>query len=105
MVDRVYKQNLPALRQALEKLNRDFPKTGSKTNWTKLRVEPLLQHVRSLEKLMESDEFSREFSRLRKGVAQFHSDLVYLRTNVKALEDAFQSETEALRRIGKPKRR
>jgi len=104
MVDRVYKQDLPALRQALEKLKGDFPKVGSKTNWAKLRIEPLLKHARSLEKLMDSDKFSREFSRLRKGVVQFHSDLVYLRTNVKALEEALRSETEALGRKSKQKR-
>ena len=104
MVDRVYKQGLPALRRSLEKLNRDFPKLGTKTNWTKLRIQPLLKHVRTLEKLMDSDEFSREFSRLRKGVVHFHSDLVYLRTNVKALEEAFRSESETLNRRGRPKR-
>jgi hypothetical protein len=104
MVDRVYKQDLPALRIALEKLRRDFPRLGSKTNWTKLRVEPLLKHVKSLERLMQSDQFSQEFSRLRKGVVQFHSDLVYLRTNVKALEAAYRSEAEALSRRSKKRR-
>jgi len=94
MVDRVYKRDLHALRKILERLRLDFSKVNSSTNWTKLRIEPLLKHARSLEQRMRSDEFSREFSRLRKGVVQFHSDLVYLRTNVKALEEILRSETK-----------
>lgn len=93
MVDRVYKADLPRLRKALEKLREEFSDLGSsKTNWTKLRIEPLLKHLDSLEQLLHSEEFSREFSRLRKGVEMFHSDLVYLRENVRALETLLQSE-------------
>ena len=65
---------------------------SSKTNWAKLRIEPLLKHLDSLEELLHSEEFSREFSHLTKGVELFHSDLVYLRANVKGLEKVFQSE-------------
>ncbi len=92
MVDRVYKNDLPELRKSLEKLREDFANTGSKTDWTKLRIEPLLRHLGSLEELLESEEFSQEFSRLRKGVELFHSDLVYFRTNVKGLEKVLESE-------------
>jgi predicted RNase H-like nuclease (RuvC/YqgF family) len=92
MVDRVYKAQIPALRNTLEKLREDFVNLGSKTDWTKLRIEPLLRHLESLEELLESEEFSREFSRLRKGVELFHSDLVYFRTNVKGLKKILQSE-------------
>jgi len=92
MVDRVYKNDLPELRNALEKLREDFANIGSKTDWAKLRIEPLLKHLESLEELLESEEFSREFSRLTKGVAMFHSDLVYFRTNVTALKKILQSE-------------
>ena len=92
MVDRVYKNDLPELRKSLEKLREDFANAGSKTDWTKLRIEPLLRHLRSLEELLESKEFSQEFSRLRKGVELFHSDLVYFRTNVKGLEKVLESE-------------
>ena len=92
MVDRVYKNGLPQLRNALEKLREDFANLGSKTDWTRLRIEPLLRHLESLEELLESDEFSRELSRLTKGVELFHSDLVYFRTNVKGLKKLLQSE-------------
>lgn len=93
MVDRVYKADLPRLRKALEGLKVEFSSLGpSKTDWVKLRIDPLLKHVDSLERLLRSEEFSRESSRLRKGVAMFHSDLVYLRENVKALEKVLRSE-------------
>jgi molecular chaperone GrpE (heat shock protein) len=86
MVDRVYKHSLPELRKALKNLNREFSELDSKTNWTKLRIEPLLKHSESLEQLLESSGFSNEFSRLTRGVEMFHSDLVYFRTNIKSLK-------------------
>ena len=92
MVDRVYKKALPALRNDLEELRESFSNLDSKTDWTKLRIEPLLKHLDSLEQLLHSKEFSEEFSRLRKGVRLFHSDLVYLKTNVRGLEKLLQSE-------------
>ena len=92
MVDRVYKNDLPQLRNSLEKLREDFVNLRSQTHWTKLRIEPLLKHLESLEELLESGEFSLEHSRLRKGVELFHSDLVYFRTNVKGLKKILQSE-------------
>ena len=92
MVDRVYKKALPALRNDLEELRESFSNLDSKTDWTKLRIEPLLKHLRSLEQLLESGEFSQESSRLTKGVELFHSDLVYFRTNVRWLEKLLQSE-------------
>lgn len=99
MVDRVYEADLPRLRKALERLREDFSKLGSsKTDWAKLRIEPLLKHVDSLEQLLNSKEFSREFSRLRKGVRLFHSDLVYLRENVKGLETLLNSEKKSLKK-------
>jgi hypothetical protein len=98
MVDRVYKAELPRLRNTLEKLREDFSNLGSKTDWTRLRIDPLLKHLRSLEQLLVSREFSRESSRLTKGVVLFHSDLVYFRTNVKGLEKILQSEKKSLGR-------
>ncbi len=93
MVDKVYKEDLPRLRKALEKLAEEFSNLdSSKTDWRKLRVEPLLRHLDSLEELVRSEEFSGEFSRLRKGVRLFHSDLVYLRENVRGLEELLRSE-------------
>lgn len=56
-----------------------------RTDWTKLRVEPLLEHVKRLDQILTSPKFARETVRLRKGVAMFHADLVYLRTNMKAM--------------------
>jgi hypothetical protein len=95
MVDRVYKGQIPALRQALEELRRDFSALNSKTNWAELRVEPLLQHARALEQLLRSRKFSSEFSRLRKGVVFFRSDLDYLRRNVRELKELLRSEKVA----------
>jgi len=99
MVDSVYKTGLPRLRKALERLKENFSNLdSSKTDWTKLRIEPLLKHLDSLEEILNSREFSREFSRLRQGVELFHSDLVYLRANVEALEKALQSEKNSLKK-------
>jgi hypothetical protein len=95
MVDRVYKKQLPALRKTLWKLRVNFSNLESKTGWIELRIEPLLKHLGSLEQLLESSEFLGEFSRLTKGVEMFHSDLIYFRTNVKALEKILQSEKKS----------
>lgn len=96
MVDRVYKEDLPRLRTALEELRENFSDLdSSKTDWVKLRIDPLLKHLDSLEQLLHSGEFSREFSHLRKGVLLFHSDMVYLRENVKGLKKLLQSEKKS----------
>jgi molecular chaperone GrpE (heat shock protein) len=98
MVDRVYKSDLPRLKEALERLKAEFSNIDlPKTDWTRLRIDPLLKHLESLEKLLQSPEFSSESSRLRKGVGMFHSDLLYLRENVKALEKLLQSEKDSLK--------
>ncbi len=102
MVDRVYKSGLPALRKELERLRKDFSDLGSRTNWVRLRIDPLLDHVRSLERLMGSEGLSREGSRLTRGVEMFHSDLVYLRTNVRGLQKVLESEKGARVRSKKP---
>ena len=99
MVDRDYKTALPRIRADLEKLREDFSSLGpTRTNWAKLRIEPLLRHVDSLERLLYSEEFSGEASRLKKGVAFFHSDLVYLRENVNGLKKLLQSEKKSLKK-------
>jgi hypothetical protein len=99
MVDRTYKASLPRLRKELERLREEFYSLDStKTNWAELRVEPLLRHLDSLEELSHSKRYSREFSRLKKGVALFHSDLVYLRENVRGLERVLRSEKRLLKR-------
>ncbi|HXX73420.1 MAG TPA: hypothetical protein VEI80_06960 [Candidatus Acidoferrales bacterium] len=99
MVDRVYKKRLPELRNALEKLRESFADVGSKTDWTKLRIDPLLRHLQSLEELLNSPEFSGESSHLTKGVEMFHSDLVYYTTNVKALKKTLHSECGQNRKV------
>ena len=92
MVDRVYKGGIPELRKALEQLRREFSKLDSPTDWVHLRIDPVLQHASELERLVSSRRFAEEFSRLTKGVALFHSDLVYLRTNVKELQNLLRTE-------------
>jgi hypothetical protein len=85
-MDRSYKEDIPRARRALEELKKQFSGVGSTTDWTKLRIEPLLDHVRSLERLLRSPKFARETARLKRGVVMFHADLIYLRENVKALK-------------------
>jgi hypothetical protein len=91
-MDRVYKEDIPAAIRTLQELKEEFSGLGSQTDWTKLRIEPLLEHARSLERLLRSPAFSRETSRLTRGVGMFHSDLVYLRENVKALKVILAAE-------------
>jgi hypothetical protein len=95
MVDRVYKEGIPVAGKALEELRERFSAFDSRTDWKKLRIEPLIDHARSLERLLRSPRFSREMSRLRSGVAMFHSDLVYLRDNVKVLKAILGPENKA----------
>ncbi len=88
----MYKSDLPKLRIALEALKEDFSNLSPKTEWIALRIVPLLKHLVSLEQLLESEKHSRESSRLTRGVEMFHSDLVYFRTNIKALKKILLSE-------------
>ena len=99
-MDRSYKEDIPKMKRALEELKKEFSGVGSTTDWTKLRIEPLLYHVKSLERLLRSPKFVQETARLRRGVVMFHSDLVYLRENVKALKQILDVE----RRFHKPGR-
>ncbi len=96
MVDRVYRTAIPEFRRVLQALRKDFKRLGSKTDWARLRVEPVLRHATSLEKILNSSRFSKETARLNKGVVLFHSDLVYLRTNVKALRELLAEEKKRL---------
>lgn len=92
MVDRVYKGAIPQLRRTIEGLRKEFSRLDSGTDWVHLRIEPVLQHARELERLMTSRKFAEEFAHLTKGVSLFHSDLVYLNTNVKELRKLLQTE-------------
>jgi len=91
-MDRSYKEDIPKARRSLEELMKEFSGIASTTDWTKLRIEPLLDHVKSLERLLRSPKFARETARLRRGVVMFHSDLIYLRDNVKALKKILEVE-------------
>jgi len=97
-MDRSYKEDIPKGRRALEQLKRESSGVASATDWTKLRIEPVLEHVKFLERLLRSPKFSRETSRLRRGVEMFHSDLVYLRENVIALKQILDVERRSRRR-------
>ncbi len=97
-MDRSYKEDIPKAKRALEELKEAFSGVASTTNWTKLRIEPLLDHVKYLERLLRSPKFARETARLRRGVVMFHSDLVYLRENVKALKEILEVERGSHRR-------
>jgi hypothetical protein len=102
VVDRVYKADLPAVRKALEKLKKEFSRLNTRTDWGKLRVGPLLRHVKVLEQQLKSQGSSR----LTKGVRLFHSDLVYFRENLKGLNEVLQSEKKSLqRRTRMPRKR
>ena len=57
MVDRVYKAGIPELK-ALARLKEEFSRLDMETEWTKLRVEPLLKHAEALERLLNSPDFS-----------------------------------------------
>ena len=103
MVDRVYKSQIPALRKELEELQKKLSNLRSKTDWAAVRGAPLLLHARELERLLASPKFARQFSRLNKGVVLFHSDLVYLRTNVKGLEKILASEDRPVTAVRKPR--
>jgi len=70
-MDRSYKEDIPKMRRALEELKK--------------------------ERLLRSPKFARETARLRRGVAMFHSDLVYLRVNVKALKEILEVERRSHR--------
>jgi hypothetical protein len=91
-VDRVYKAAIPQLRTELEQLRKEFSSLRPSTHWVRLRRDPVLKHAKELERRLLSQEFSADVSRLTKGVSLFHSDLVYLRTNVKELRLLLQTE-------------
>jgi hypothetical protein len=97
-MNRSYKEDIPKAKRALEELKKEFSGIASTTDWTKLRIEPLLDHVKCLEQLLRSPKFVRETARLRRGVVMFHSDLVYLRENVKALKEILQVERRSHQR-------
>src|SRR6516165_9719939 len=102
-MDRSYKEDIPRAKRALEELRNEFSSVASTTDWKKLRIEPLLDHAKSLERVLRSPKFARETARLRRGVVMFHADLICLRENVKALKEILAVERRSHR--GRPVRR
>jgi hypothetical protein len=94
-MDRVYKSDIPASVSELERLQREFARLDRATDWNKLRIEPVLAHAKSLDRLLRSTEFARETARLRRGVGMFHADLVYLRENIRGLKAVLAAETKS----------
>lgn len=103
-MDQVYKSDLPRYKAMLVELKQALSATGAKTDWARLRIDPLLAHVAQLERLLLSPQFAQETARLRRGVAMFHADLVYLRTNIKALRDLLAVEVRKAGGPARPKR-
>lgn len=95
-MDQCYLGDIPRHKAALRELKREFTGVASRTDWTKLRIDPLLAYVTTLERLLRSPRFARETKRLRQGVAMFHSDLVHLRTNIQALRAILADEHRRL---------
>jgi len=97
-MDRTYKQDIPSVIRRLEHIRDQFTAIESKTDWIRLRIEPLLEHAKSLERLMNTRRFAREIARLRRGVEMFHADLVYFRENVQGLTKVLESEKKGAAR-------
>ena len=97
MVDRVYKSDILRLKKELEALKREFAAAGGTTDWVGLRIDPLIRHADSLDQTLNSEGHSKEFARLKRGVDMFHSDLVYLRMNVKSLRKLLVSGKSRIR--------
>ena len=89
MVDRVYRSDLPRLRRTLLDLRKRFARIDTSTDWVRLRIDPLLAHARNLESRVRRWESEG----IRGGVPMLHSDLVYLRENVRHLESALSAES------------
>ncbi len=94
-MDRVYKGSIPAAIKDLVRLKLEFARLEPKTDWTELRIKPLLSHAKQLDRLLKSRRFSGEIERLRRGVEMFHADLVYFRDNIRGLEKLLQKERKA----------
>lgn len=97
-MDRVYKKDIPHIISTLERLKSEFAKFEPSTDWTRLRIDPLMEHAKALDQVLKSRVFSSEVDRLRRGVGMFHADLVYFRENIRGLEKVLKSEREATKR-------
>lgn len=93
----MYRSAIPEFRKTLQGLRKEFLRLEATTDWARLRVDPVLRHAIALERRLNSAKFSREIARLHRGVALFHADLVYLRTNVRGLQRLLVSEQRRTR--------
>ena len=93
MVDRVYKGAWPEFRRALLNLRSEFSKIEPSTDWIRLRIDPLLEHLKLLEALVRSWKSYP----LRGAVPMLHSDLVYFRENINGLKRVLASEKKRSR--------
>lgn len=91
-MDRSYKADIPRFKDVLDQLRDEFGRVDTSTDWVRLRIEPLSEHVARLDRLLRSPKFARETARLRRGVSMFHADLVYLRTNIAGLKAILADE-------------
>lgn len=98
MVDRVYKGAIPEFKSELEGIRREFAAIPTKTDWNRLRVEPLLEHAKALDAVLRSRRHAVQISRLTRGVSMFHSDLVYLNHNLKELRKTLEQEKRRFER-------
>lgn len=103
-MDRVYKAGIPRYLKEFESLRAELSGLRTKTDWVRLRVEPLIAHAEALNRLLRSARFAKETGRLRGGVVMFHADLVYLRTHIKVLKEILAKETRRVGRMSKAKR-
>ena len=93
MVDRVYQGSWSEFRRTLLNLKSDFSKFEPSTDWVRLRIDPLLEHLKRLEALVRSWESYP----LRGAVPMLHSDLVYFRENLNGLKRVLVSEKKKSR--------
>lgn len=71
-------------------LRSEFSDIDASTDWIRLRVDPLLRHLKLLERLVRSWESSP----LRGGVPMLHSDLIHFRENINGLKRVLASEKQ-----------
>lgn len=95
MVDKVYQNAWTDFRRDLVKLKEEFAKIDVSTDWTRLRIDPLLEHL----KLLENRVNSWRDLHLRGAVPMLHSDLVYFRDNVRGLKKVLISERKWSERL------
>jgi hypothetical protein len=94
MVDRVYRSDLPHMREVLLNMRKEFLKANPSTAWVRLRIDPLLTHLEQLRTMVPEWDSSGPLG----GVPMLHSDLVYFRQNVRGLQRVLASERKRSRK-------